>query len=373
MPWLKLAMSGVLVSVIVPTFNRAYCLGRAIDSVLVQTHSHVEVIIIDDGSTDDTRRLVSERYGCDGRVRYLYQANRGVTEARNQGFAQATGDFVGLLDSDDVWKPWKLQVQLAAMAWCPEVGMTWTDMEAVDPAGTVVDGRYLKKMYHNYRRFTMEQLFPSSYPLLEISPGLSDATAGGKFRVGNIYSQMFMGNLVHTSTVLLRRERLEAVGGFNRSLQTSGEDYDFHLRTCREGLVGFIDLPAIRYQIGMPDALSRPTYKTHVFANCLTTIRLAYERDSRCIGLPRAMIDGRFAEVNARLGEAQLDEGNRAAARESLCRSLRYQLWQPRPIRLLALACLPRWLGDAVRRAYRMGKKAVRAIPLAFARSALRS
>lgn len=365
-------MSNVLVSVIVPTFNRAYCLDRTIDSVLAQTHTNVEVIVVDDGSTDHTRRLVGERYGHDRRVCYLYQANSGVAEARNRGLARATGEFVGLLDSDDVWKRWKLQVQLAAMERFPEVGMTWTDMEAVDPAGTVVDGKYLKKMYHNYRRFTTEQLFPSSYPLSEISPDLPSAAEGGMLRVGNIYSQMFMGSLVHTSTVLLRRERLEAVGGFNSSLPVTGEDYEFHLRTCREGLVGFIDLPTIWYQIGMPDALTRPTYRIHVFGSCLTTIRVAYERDRQRIDLPPAMIQRRFAEVNARLGEAQLDVGNLAAARESLCRSLRYQLWQPRPIRLLALACLPRWLGNAVRGAYRKSKKIVRAIPVAFAGNAPR-
>ena len=68
---------------------------------------------------------------------------------------------------------------------------------------------------------------------------------------------MIMGNLVHTSTVLIRRERLEKVRGFNEELRISGEDYDFHLRTCREGPVGFIDLATIRYQTGMPDRLTR--------------------------------------------------------------------------------------------------------------------
>ena len=82
-------MSSDTVSVIIPTYNRAHCLGNAVDSVLAQTHAHVEVIIIDDGSTDGTSNLVASRYGSDERVRYIQQANSGVAAARNHGFRVA--------------------------------------------------------------------------------------------------------------------------------------------------------------------------------------------------------------------------------------------------------------------------------------------
>src|SRR5690349_14194018 len=104
-----------LVSIIVPTFNRAYCLGRTVRSALAQTHAGIEVIVVDDGSTDGTRELVRELMAADGRVRYAFQSNRGVSAARNRGLKLAAGAFVAFLDSDDVWKPWKLELQLACM------------------------------------------------------------------------------------------------------------------------------------------------------------------------------------------------------------------------------------------------------------------
>ena len=108
-------MQAPLVSVVVPTYNRAYCLARTIDSALGQTHPSVEVIVVDDGSVDETAEMVAARYGSDARVRLIRQANAGVSAARNTGLRVARGDYVALLDSDDVWEPWKLELQVACM------------------------------------------------------------------------------------------------------------------------------------------------------------------------------------------------------------------------------------------------------------------
>src|SRR6185436_10196720 len=114
-------MQAPLVSVVVPTYNRAYCLARTIDSALGQTHPSVEVIVVDDGSVDETAEMVAARYGSDARVRLIRQANAGVSAARNTGLRVARGDYVALLDSDDVWEPWKLELQVACMRARPEV------------------------------------------------------------------------------------------------------------------------------------------------------------------------------------------------------------------------------------------------------------
>src|SRR5215470_10554119 len=91
-----------LVSIVVPTYNRADCIGATIDSVLAQTHTYWEMIIIDDGSTDNTKDLVLSKYGHDKRIRYFRQRNTGVSGARNTGLQTTRGEFVAFLDSDDL-------------------------------------------------------------------------------------------------------------------------------------------------------------------------------------------------------------------------------------------------------------------------------
>ena len=279
-------MASPLVSVVVPTYNRARVVGRTIASVLGQSYDSVEVVVVDDGSTDDTPDRIAADWGADARVRYFRKTNGGPASARNAGFAQARGEYIALLDSDDTWEPWKLSLQIACMQRHRELGMTWTDMAMIDEHGRVVDPAYLRHMYNAYNWFTDQQIFSESHALREIAPDLAAIVGGAKLCIGEIFSNMIMGNLVHTSTVVLRRERLERVQGFNESLRYSGEDYDFHLRTCRAGPVGLLDIPAIRYQQGMPDRLTAKKYRIHMAENLLRTIEPVIAGDHQDIHLP---------------------------------------------------------------------------------------
>ena len=146
-----------LVSVVIPTFNREALLRRAIESVLCQTHRAVEVLVVDDGSTDGTAVMMAATYAADARVRYLPQQNAGVAVARNRGLAAATGDYLALLDSDDYWYPWKLELQLRCLRRVQGAGMIWSDMDAIGEDARPVQARYLRTMYSAYRQFTAEQ------------------------------------------------------------------------------------------------------------------------------------------------------------------------------------------------------------------------
>lgn len=345
-----------LVSVIVPTFNRAYCLARALDSALAQTYGEMEVIVVDDGSTDDTRAMIQSRYGNDPRVKYLSQANGGVSKARNTGLAAAQGAFVALLDSDDAWQPWKIELQVLCMQAFPEVVMVWTDMEAVDPSGRVFDRAYLRTMYDAYKFFPGSSLFDESHPLQAIAPSLPLPTDGARFFKGVIFSQMIMGNLVHTSTVLLRKTCLDQIKGFDEALQYAGEDYDFHLRTCRIGPVGFIDLAAIRYQRGMPDRLTRDEYRIHNATNFLKTIQPYVENARAEITLPQSMIDVMLAETYLWIAEVQLDMSDARSARTNLVASMKCRVIQPRAWLLYLFCFLPRGFALRLRGFYRMTK-----------------
>lgn len=346
-------MTAPLVSVIVPTYNRAYCLARTLDSALAQSHAALEVLVVDDGSTDDTAALVRARYGNDPRVVYLYQDNAGVSAARNHGLRVARGDFVALLDSDDVWRPWKIELQLRCLQRFPELGMVWTDMEAIDPSGAVFDPAYIRTMYSTYGLFRMEEIFSRSLPLREVAPELAAVVGEARLYTGDIFSPMIMGNLVHTSTVLIRRERLEQVRQFDESLKYSGEDYDFHLRTCHAGPVGFLDLPAIQYQRGMPDRLTRHEYRIHTATNFLRTIEPWITGAREQIHLPQRLLDAALADAHGWIGELQLEAGRVAAARVHLLRSVRLRPGQRRMWLLLAGTFVPHALRERLRSGYR--------------------
>jgi glycosyltransferase involved in cell wall biosynthesis len=144
-------MSATLVSVVLPTFNRAKQLARALDSVLAQTYGQFEVLVVDDGSTDETSGVIEGRYHDEPRVVYLRQEHAGVAQARNTALERARGDVIAFLDSDDEWRPWKLAFQLECLQRTPEAGMVWTDMDAVDAAGNLMPGCSLRDILSAFR------------------------------------------------------------------------------------------------------------------------------------------------------------------------------------------------------------------------------
>lgn len=338
-----------LVSIVIPTYNRATLLARAIDSACLQTHTKIEILVVDDGSTDHTETVVRSRYGTDPRVRYFRQENQGVAGARNSALAASRGDFIAFLNSDDIWRPWKLELQLACLQRAPQIGMVWTDMRALRPDGTTLADVYLRTMYRSWRQFHADSLFVATQPITDLVPGLPEA-ASRMCYLGDIYAAMALGNLVHTSTVMLRRERLDRVGKFNEALTHAGEDYDFHLRTCREGPVGFADVATIDYQTGMPDQLTR--HKDALAINFVRTLERTLQKDHDKIVQPLRLITSVRAEAHAWAAETLIDIGERRAASAYLLRSLAFKAWQPRLWAQLILCHLPAALDQRIRCLY---------------------
>jgi glycosyltransferase involved in cell wall biosynthesis len=357
-------MAGPVVSVVIPSYNRAHCVCRAVDSVLGQTHPHVEAIVVDDGSKDGTDELVRRTYAGDPRVRVIRKPNGGVSSARNEGMRAARGEFVALLDSDDAYLPWKLEVQLACLAAVPEAGMIWTDMDVMNPAGEITTRRFLTTMYSAYHWFpTRDALFPSSRPLSSLGAPLAERVgADPKLYSGDIYSKMVLGNLVHTSTVVMRRERMERVGLFDESLGQPGEDFDYHLRTCREGPVAFLDVSSILYLRGEGDQLTTGSQNAlNTAKNFVRNVTIALEQDRERIDLPDWMIRETLAEAYGWVGSVHLERGEHAAAAVALARSLRLKPLQPRIAGFFALNLLPLRLSSFLRRGYRTARGSERA------------
>ena len=339
-----------LVSVIIPTYNRAMNCKKAVESVLGQTHENVEAIVVDDASMDDTPDVFR---GMDKRVRYFRQkTNQGVSAARNRGLEEARGDYIAFLDSDDEWFPWKLEAQLSVLEAFPEAGMVWTDFRAISEEGALVQESYIKSMYDAYDKFNFNSSFRMRARLSDTWKDCPPRYREAAFQIGYIFSWMLLGNLVHTSTVVMTRERQRQVGLFDTSLVKSGEDYDYHFRTCRMGDVAFIDIPSIEYRVGASDQLTTSQYMIWIARNNLKTVSkmLAVAREE--IALPPSMIRKRLAESFAWLGHEEFAAGS-GTARKYLKRSLRLFPFQTKTVAYFLLS----YLSPAVITFLRMAKE----------------
>jgi hypothetical protein len=251
--------------------------------------------------------------------------------------------------------PWKLAAQLACMQAYPDVGMVWTDMATISPDGILLTDRHLRTMYSAYRLHTLETLFHGSVRADEIcsipdSLRMQDV----RFYHGDIYAAMIRGSLVHTSTVLLRRERARLVGGFDETLKHSGEDYDFHLRTCQFGPVGLLDVSTIEYRKDREDRLTRYTEATAV--NFLATIQKAVASDI-ANRLPATAVKQTLAEAHGWVAEEKFKLGDGAGVRQHALRSLLRQPGNVRLFVLMAASLLPVTLRRRVTTAYRAAKR----------------
>lgn len=200
------------VSVVVATCNGARFLAATLDSVLAQGWPDVELIVCDDGSTDDTPALLA-RYA--DRALVLSQPNLGVSAARNAGAARASGSHLAFLDHDDLWEPDMLARQLACLARHPGAGLAYGDSWIIDDAGSL-RGR---------RRSFLE------------------------YREGQVYTALLSGNFIPIETALMPVGVFTALGGFDERLHFL-EDHDLYLRLSRRWPVAFQQGPPVaRYRI----------------------------------------------------------------------------------------------------------------------------
>lgn len=204
------------ISLIIPTYNRSELLARALLSVFAQTTLPDEVIVIDDGSTDDTQEMLQKSFP---QVIYLYQENKGVSSARNLGIKHSSGNWITLLDSDDTWIKTKLEQQVAALKKAPEMKICHTE-EIWIRHGIRVNAMNKHKKSGGW-------IFAQCLPLCAMSP----------------------------SSIIIHRSIFDELGVFDESLPAC-EDYDLWLRISNYYPVLFIEQPLINKYGGHEDQLS---------------------------------------------------------------------------------------------------------------------
>jgi len=213
------------ISVVIPTYNRISLVARAIDSVLKQSLSPYEIIVVDDGSDDSTSEMIQNKYKS---VRLIRQQNSGVSAARNNGIKHAKGDWIGLLDSDDEWTGKKLENQTDRLIKTPGYDFCHTN-EIWIRNGVRVNQRKKHEKYGGY-------IFDKCLDICRISP----------------------------SSVLFRKNILDHIGWFDSQLPVC-EDYDLWLRITSEYRILFIDEPLIIKYGGHDDQLSHSVESIEFF------------------------------------------------------------------------------------------------------------
>lgn len=211
------------VSVVITCYNYGQYIGAAIESVLDQTWQDFEIIVVDDGSIDDTPQVMAEYHGHE-KIRYLRQENQGQPKAKNRGITESRGEFVAFLDADDLWLPEKLALQLRLFS-DPAAGVGYTRRYWIDSEGQVVQG--------NERTL----------------------------RRGTILNYIFIDNFICFSSAMVRRELLTAFGGFDESLPM-GIDYDLWVRLAAQCQFDYVDRPLVNYRTGHAN-LSRNTMRRY--------------------------------------------------------------------------------------------------------------
>jgi glycosyltransferase involved in cell wall biosynthesis len=215
------AIASDLVTVIIPAYNAAATIDETLLSVRAQTHATLEILVVDDGSSDGTRAIVERHAAADPRIRLICQTNGGVAAARNRGLAEARGDYVAPIDADDLWAPTKIEKQMAAMReGGPLVGLVYTWQATIDAQGNIVD----------LRQRNQQQ--------------------------GDVFFVMLRGNLIGSgSAALMRKSAMLEAGGYDASLRARRaqgcEDYKLYLQISRryhfavvpEFLTGYRRLP----------------------------------------------------------------------------------------------------------------------------------
>ncbi len=296
----------MMVSVVIPTYNCAAWLPACLESVFAQTWRDLEVIVVDDGSTDGTPETLRPWRE---RIRYIRQANAGVAAARNAGVKASSGPLVAFLDADDLWASRKIELQVAALGTEPDAGLVCSDFRIVRADGAVVESYFGER---------------------------------GGYETGRVFSRLVRNCFTLTSTVILRRSLLDSLGAFDASISYC-DDYNMWLRAALKSRVAVV--PEVLCTKRERPGNARPFVETE--AASIGALRNLFRQAPEMTPEERRILRGEIGRREYTLGRHYLSKGLTAAARPRLLAAL-----ASGPARVSAglrfcLSCLP---GAVVRR-----------------------
>ena len=273
-----------LVSIILPTYNCAAFLSHSIGTILSQTYNSYEIIVIDDGSTDNTKEVL---YPFMQRIKYIrLEQNKGLPTARNIGIRSAQGKYIAFIDADDLWLPEKLQTDIEYFETHPEVSMVYSKHINIDEKGDDLGGNTKKQL-------------PS----------------------GNIFTQLFSEqNFIITSSVVVRKEVFETTGLFDEQLFNC-QDWDMWLRIAFHFKVAGINKPLVKYRHN-PHSLSKNRNNVLKYQKIIIDKIYNKFKDTEN-GIHEKLYKKRLASHYAKAGRYYLRIGDKNRANENFGLSLK--------------------------------------------------
>lgn len=303
------------VSVVIPTYNRATLLPAAVESVLRQTLPPAEILIIDDGSTDDTAAVCA---GFPEVVRYIRQENSGVSAARNRGIRDARGEYVAFLDSDDLWEPEKLEVQIAGLEQYREAGWAISDCHIVGMSGQTEDGEAEPGFARAFPVFRDLGVPPATWFACGLHPCSVDVKGRSYTAfLGDAFEMLFHGNFVLPSSAVVRRRLFEIVGGFDEQLPVA-EDTEFFHRLAAVSRVLVMMPPLLRWRSGHLERLTASANTVALIENALISAERALRARGSVTASERKAFESGKQRLLLKLAYTKLSVLDRAGARANL-------------------------------------------------------
>lgn len=338
-------MSTPRVSVVIPTYNRSALLVETLESVFAQSCRDFEVIVVNDGSTDDTAAVLA-KYG--ERLRVVHQANAGLNAARNAALAIARGEFFALLDDDDLWEPHKLELSLALADRFPRAALVFSNFSILRDGRKITrDGLHTWRPTHWHEVFLHRHRFSAAD--LQCTPPLRpDETLEFDVYEGDVYETSLDAPWVLPAASLVRRAAVPAGLQFNAQDSTCG-DWEYFARLSRPCGALFIDLDiAVNRSHETAGRLTRMPRQLQIARRIAMTERL-WLADAAFMEHSGARVHATLHECLMKLARVELLSGDGRAARQALGRAAQLDGPDPGERRLLQVAAAIPGAGQALR------------------------
>lgn len=327
--------SPLRLSVVVPTYNAAKTIASTLDSILAQELAPVDIIVVDDGSKDNTRDVLGPYAD---RVRLVFQQNSGVSAARNRGVAEAQGDWVAFCDADDLFHHDKLTIVGSAIEAVPDAALVFHDFWSIEE-NRVVDARSTHSKYSMFPLFkeldlTMSEILPDRRVVATISKDFPIVEAW----LGRPFRWLMLGNVLMPSTVSVRKSTFLAAGGFDRDFRYA-EDTEFFLRFAKQTEFLWIDAALTGYRRAPGTLLTGNMMAT--MKNAMRAVVKHCVEDELVMRADPIWVRSALARRYARLAYFCLSELQLSDARSNALNALRYDPISARAWGVLVAALLP--------------------------------